>query len=87
MSDVTDPNTTPVFTTRLKLANRPRDLLFRDVAQASLEYEIESVALKRHINDRSVLVVLLEHLRRPGMDRAVILDTPCIDAASTQRAH
>ena len=70
----------------IEFTDRPRHLLFRDMTQAGLEHKIEFTVLERHIDDRSQLVVFLQRLRRPRMDRAVVLDAPCIDAAIAQRA-
>jgi len=87
MSDVTLPNTRPVLTTRFQLANRLRHLLFRDMAQAGLEREIEFAVPERHIGDRPELAKFLQRLRCPRVDRAVVLDAPGIDAARPQRTH
>src|SRR5258708_6235219 len=43
----------------VQLANSATYLLFRDMAQAGLEYEIEFAVLERHIDDRPKLVELL----------------------------
>ena len=57
------------------------------MAQAGLEHEIEFAVLERHIGDRAKLVELFQRLRRPGVDRAVVLDAPCVNPAVTQRCH
>src|SRR6266404_9349112 len=69
------------------LANGARHLSFRDMAQAGLEYKVEFAVLERHIDDRPKLVELLQRLRRPGVDRAVVLDAPCINSAIAQRCY
>jgi hypothetical protein len=56
------------------------------VTQAGLEHEIELPGLERQIGDRAELVELLQRLRRPGVDRLVVLDTPGVDTPGTQRA-
>src|SRR5207248_6524326 len=71
----------------VQLPNRASYLFFRDMAQAGLEYEIEFAVFERHIDDRAERVEPLQLFRRPGMDRAVVLDAPGIDAARTQRSH
>src|ERR1043166_1453423 len=56
------------------------------MAEAGLEHEIERTVLERHVEDRSELVVLLQRLRRLGVNAAIVLDTPGIDPALAQRA-
>src|SRR6202158_1811001 len=65
----------------IQFANRARHLPFRDMTQAGLENEIQLAVLERHVGDRAELVELLQRFRRFGMDAAVVLDAPGIDAA------
>src|SRR3974390_1502460 len=74
------------FDNAIELADRLGDTVFRDVAKAGLEHEIELALLKRQIDNRSKPVELLQFARRPGMDRAVVFDTPRIDSTLAQRA-
>ena len=57
------------------------------MAQAGLEHEIEFSVVERHIDDRAKLVELRQRLRRAGVDRAIVLDTPRINSAIAQRCH
>src|SRR5581483_6599729 len=69
------------------LANCLDHTLFGDMAEARLENEIERAIPKRHVDDRSKLVELLQRAWCLGVNGAIVLDAPGIDPALAQGAH